>query len=443
MRNLFIIAISLLLLSLSACGGNTSGNTSEEETTVTDTIAQPDTTTQRIGICMEKSGGVYTLPCYVNGIKMKFIFDTGASNVCISLTEALFLYKNGYLEENDIIGESKSVVADGSIVENMEINLHSIEVEGIMMTDVKAVVVKSLDAPLLLGQSAIQKMGKIELSGDSLFIYRKGPNNSDANIQTTKSEVNKVKYKQVKDATWWDKLCIAFGNDSKIEEYLNAAYQLTKDNFNELAQEYCNKALALDSTNWKSYSMLGYVVFDANPDKNLTLQIENFEKYIELNRNKEDLPISENDTIRYADQLWKLAWAYIDGPRLETRKAISLCQEVLAEYPDNARAYRPMIIGYCDLTEYEKANSWAKKLLEIDKEWGYFYLAYIANLQGRRSECIRFYEKCLELNPQNEFALNNLADQYSGEYEAELKKKAARLGFEYAQKWCKRNGYSW
>lgn len=30
-------------------------------------------------IKMEKEGGVYTIPCTVNGIKLKFIFDTGRS----------------------------------------------------------------------------------------------------------------------------------------------------------------------------------------------------------------------------------------------------------------------------------------------------------------------------------------------------------------------------
>lgn len=176
MKQIHIMVFSLILICLCACEENGSGFRSEENDNLTDTIMAADTTTHRIGIGMEKSGGVYTLPCFVNGVKMKFIFDTGASNVCISLTEAMFLYKNGYLEDADFLGESKSIVADGSIVENMEINLHSIEIEGIMMTDIKAMVVKSIDAPLLLGQTAIQKMGRIELSGDSLFIYQKGAN---------------------------------------------------------------------------------------------------------------------------------------------------------------------------------------------------------------------------------------------------------------------------
>jgi aspartyl protease family protein len=39
---------------------------------------------------MQKDGGVYKVPCTVNGLKLEFIFDTGASVVSISLTEAIF-----------------------------------------------------------------------------------------------------------------------------------------------------------------------------------------------------------------------------------------------------------------------------------------------------------------------------------------------------------------
>mgnify|MGYP002776377742 CR=1 FL=1 len=42
-------------------------------------------------IIMNKENGVYTVPCKINGLSLKFIFDTGASDVSISLTEAMFL----------------------------------------------------------------------------------------------------------------------------------------------------------------------------------------------------------------------------------------------------------------------------------------------------------------------------------------------------------------
>lgn len=48
-------------------------------------------------IRMEKVNGVYQIPCKVNGIDLKFILDTGASDIVISKTEANFLVKQGLI----------------------------------------------------------------------------------------------------------------------------------------------------------------------------------------------------------------------------------------------------------------------------------------------------------------------------------------------------------
>lgn len=66
-------------------------------------------------IKMEYKNGIYTIPCKVNGVPMKFIFDTGASDVSISLTEAEFLLKQGLLEETDIKGRVKYKIANDKI----------------------------------------------------------------------------------------------------------------------------------------------------------------------------------------------------------------------------------------------------------------------------------------------------------------------------------------
>ena len=50
---------------------------------------------------MKYENGIYTIPCKVNGVPMKFIFDTGASDVSISLTEAKFLIKQGLLSDKE------------------------------------------------------------------------------------------------------------------------------------------------------------------------------------------------------------------------------------------------------------------------------------------------------------------------------------------------------
>lgn len=125
---------------------------------------------ERIPMKLEKSG-IYTIPCEVNGLKLSFVFDTGASVVHISLLEAAFMLKNGYINENDFIGTGNYIMADGSIAENALINLKSIKIGNIVIKDVTACVSSNINASLLLGQSAIQKLGKYAIDGNYLVLY--------------------------------------------------------------------------------------------------------------------------------------------------------------------------------------------------------------------------------------------------------------------------------
>ena len=94
--------------------------------------------TAQVTIQMEKEGGVYKVPCTVNGVKMKFIFDTGASTVCISQTMAQFLLDGDYLSVDDIVGTGQSQIADGSIVNHVVIVLRDIEIGGMHIHNIKA-----------------------------------------------------------------------------------------------------------------------------------------------------------------------------------------------------------------------------------------------------------------------------------------------------------------
>ncbi|MDR1898094.1 MAG: retroviral-like aspartic protease family protein [Prevotellaceae bacterium] len=112
---------------------------------------------------MKKQGGVYLVPIEVNGISMDFIFDTGASDVCISLVEAQFLIKQGKLTEKDVIGTQSYQIADGSISEGTIIILRTVKIGNKTLHDVKASIIETIEAPLLLGQSALSKFGKISI----------------------------------------------------------------------------------------------------------------------------------------------------------------------------------------------------------------------------------------------------------------------------------------
>jgi clan AA aspartic protease (TIGR02281 family) len=110
-----------------------------------------------------KSGGVTKVDCTINKLPLNFIFDTGASDVTISQVEANFMYKNGYLSSKDIIGKQHYQTADGSISVGTTIVLREIYFGGLTLKDVRASVVATQNAPLLLGQTVLQRLGKIEI----------------------------------------------------------------------------------------------------------------------------------------------------------------------------------------------------------------------------------------------------------------------------------------
>lgn len=113
----------------------------------------------------EKRQGVRFVKVKVNGVEMEMLFDTGASGVSLSLTEAIYLFKQGKLSPEDIEKRpAYSQIADGSIVEGMVINIRRLELgEGLIAENVKAFVVGNMEAPLLLGNSAIEDFGSFEI----------------------------------------------------------------------------------------------------------------------------------------------------------------------------------------------------------------------------------------------------------------------------------------
>ena len=104
-------------------------------------------------------GGTFNVDCSVNGLALNMIFDTGASDVSISKVEADFMLKNNYLSMSDIKGKQYYQTADGGISEGTVITLKEVRIGDAVLHNVDASVVKSQKAPLLLGESVLQKFG--------------------------------------------------------------------------------------------------------------------------------------------------------------------------------------------------------------------------------------------------------------------------------------------
>lgn len=107
--------------------------------------------------------GVYEIPCTINELPLKFFFDTGASTVTISSVEANFMLKNGYLKSDDIKGKEYYSVATGEIHEGTTIRLREIKIGDAILRNVDASVVHNQQAPLLLGQTVLERFGTVTI----------------------------------------------------------------------------------------------------------------------------------------------------------------------------------------------------------------------------------------------------------------------------------------
>lgn len=108
-------------------------------------------------------GGTYEVPCQVNGLPLKMIFDTGAADVTISSVEASFMFKNGYLSGDDVKGKKSYMTASGDIHEGTVLRLKEVKLGDAVLKNIEASVVHSQKAPLLLGQSVLEKFGTITI----------------------------------------------------------------------------------------------------------------------------------------------------------------------------------------------------------------------------------------------------------------------------------------
>lgn len=162
----FFASVLFLCLACSKSGNRLRGKTEKTENRV---VRKSEARTQRTYrnkktvIQMKKEGGIYKIPVEINGVPMEFIFDTGASIISISETEARFLTRQGTLTENDFIRKAKFTDAKGEVSEGTIVNLKTVKLGRVVLENVEASIVHNPIAPLLLGQSALAKFGKISI----------------------------------------------------------------------------------------------------------------------------------------------------------------------------------------------------------------------------------------------------------------------------------------
>ncbi len=154
MKKLLLLVLPLCLLS---CGNKTTKKPPVDLSSVK--------ASNVVEVPYDNIGGVKTIPVKINGTTLDMIYDTGCSGISLSLAELQLLFKQGKIEESDILGTTYATIADGSIVEKGSVLLREIEIggeNGIIVENVEASVHLNEDAPVLLGNIVLDEVASIE-----------------------------------------------------------------------------------------------------------------------------------------------------------------------------------------------------------------------------------------------------------------------------------------
>ena len=165
-----LVLMFCIIFALSSCahksGRHGHDNNRSRSTTI---VKNPnsDRRERKVGghtkVSMRKEGGVYLVPITVNGLNLDFIFDTGASSISLSSAEAMVMLRQGQITQDDIVGQQQFQDATGGVSVGTIVLLRTVQIGDITLENVEASIVDNIQAPLLLGQTALAKFGKVTI----------------------------------------------------------------------------------------------------------------------------------------------------------------------------------------------------------------------------------------------------------------------------------------
>jgi aspartyl protease family protein len=118
-------------------------------------------------VTMVEEGGVYEVPVTLNGVlRINFIVDSGAAEVSITPDVALTLIRTKTVTGGDFLPGRTFQFADGSSAKSSRFIIRSLKIGDKTVHDVACSISSNLEAPMLLGQSALKKLKTFSIDYD-------------------------------------------------------------------------------------------------------------------------------------------------------------------------------------------------------------------------------------------------------------------------------------
>jgi aspartyl protease family protein len=111
--------------------------------------------------------GHYYLTAQVNDVPLRFVVDTGASQIVLSQQDA----RRAGIDTGSLVYTGRAFTANGE-VRTAPVRLDRVEVGAIRDSDVRAVVNGGDMAGSLLGMEYLQRFSRVEITGGKLVLER-------------------------------------------------------------------------------------------------------------------------------------------------------------------------------------------------------------------------------------------------------------------------------
>ena len=135
---------------------------------------RPGVSAMAHSVKLERQGNVYVVPVLINrAITLKFILDSGASDVLIPADVFLTLIRTGTVSESDLIGSKTYSLADGSKLKGAQFIVRELMVGDQLASNVVASV-GPVTGDLLLGLSFLSRFGSVTLDNERHVLILSG-----------------------------------------------------------------------------------------------------------------------------------------------------------------------------------------------------------------------------------------------------------------------------
>lgn len=158
---LFVVAVGTLIGAMMPSGGDAPSAQAVEARN--DGTASPTEPLRELTLERRRDGHFY-VDGLVNGRETRFLIDTGASHIALTMDDAKRLGLDVSPDDMDYVAEGAGGPVRGQVV-----TLDRVSIGGRVVTNARAMVLEGLGVSLL-GQSVLTQLGTLEMSGDRMVL---------------------------------------------------------------------------------------------------------------------------------------------------------------------------------------------------------------------------------------------------------------------------------